>query len=89
MICCSFKPLLFDAFFVNDLGWALCREEGKAIADLAARQDNPLDGFGIFGLVKEVGVDDEGEENILSLVEIEFQANLNQYLIFECCQTIS
>lgn len=67
----------------------MCREEGKAIADLAARQDNPLDGFGIFGLVKEVGVDDEGEENTLSLVVIKFEANLNQYLIFECCQTIS
>ena len=59
----------------------MCREEGKAIADLAARQDNPLDGFGIFGLVKEVGVDDEGEENILSLVVIEFEANLNQYFL--------
>ena len=31
-----------------------------AIADLAAREDKPLDGFGIFGVVKEVGVDDEG-----------------------------
>ena len=31
-----------------------------AIADLAARDDKPLDGFGIFGVVKEVGVDDEG-----------------------------
>jgi len=38
----------------------LCREEAKAIADLAAREDNPLEGFGIFGVVKEVGVDDEG-----------------------------
>ena len=28
-----------------------------AIADLAAREDNPLEGFGIFGVVKEVGVD--------------------------------
>lgn len=39
----------------------MCREEGRAIADLAARDDKPLEGFGIFGLVKEVGVDDEGE----------------------------
>jgi len=31
-----------------------------AIADLMAREDNPLDGFGLFGIVKEVGVDDEG-----------------------------
>lgn len=38
----------------------MCREEGKAIADLAAREDKPLDGFGLFGVVKEVGVDDLG-----------------------------
>ena len=25
-----------------------------------ARDDNPLEGFGMFGVVKEVGVDDEG-----------------------------
>ena len=31
-----------------------------AIADLAAREDKPLDGFGIFGVVKEVGVDNPG-----------------------------
>ncbi|KAL7535911.1 hypothetical protein ACHAXR_006806, partial [Thalassiosira sp. AJA248-18] len=31
-----------------------------AIANLAAREDKPLDGFGLFGVVKEVGVDDEG-----------------------------
>jgi len=48
------------AFAVRRPGWVLCREEGKAIADLAARDDNPLDGFGIFGVVKETGVDDEG-----------------------------
>lgn len=47
-------------FAVRRPGWALCREEGKAIADLAAREDKSLDGFGIFGIVKEVGVDDEG-----------------------------
>ena len=41
-----------------------------AIADLAAREDKPLDGFGIFGVVKEVGVDDEGNDlqnNILGV----------------------
>ena len=32
----------------------------EAIANLANREDMPLDGFGIFGVVKEVGVDDEG-----------------------------
>ena len=31
-----------------------------AIADLMARDDSPLEGFGLFGIVKEVGVDDEG-----------------------------
>ena len=31
-----------------------------ALSELAARDDKPLDGFGLFGLVKEVGVDDEG-----------------------------
>ena len=31
-----------------------------AIVDLMAREDNPLEGFGLFGIVKEVGVDDEG-----------------------------
>ena len=30
------------------------------IADLMARDDSPLDGFGLFGIVKEVAVDDEG-----------------------------
>lgn len=28
--------------------------------DLAAQNDQPLKGFGLFGLVKETGVDDEG-----------------------------
>lgn len=41
-------------------GWILCREEGRAIAYLAAREDKPLEGFGIFGVVKEIGVDDAG-----------------------------
>lgn len=36
----------------------LCREEGAALATLAARSDTPLAGFGLFGLVKEVH--DEG-----------------------------
>lgn len=38
-----------------------------AIADLAAREDKPLDGFGIFGVVKEVAVDDEGISRICIL----------------------
>jgi hypothetical protein len=31
-----------------------------AVADLAAREDIPLEGFGLFGVVQEVGVDVEG-----------------------------
>ena len=38
----------------------LCREEGRSLSYLAARDDKPLDGFGLFGIVKETGVDDEG-----------------------------
>jgi len=38
----------------------LCREDGKAISDLAAQASKPLEGFGVFGVVKETGVDDEG-----------------------------
>lgn len=38
----------------------MCREEGQALSQLAARKDKPLDGFGLWGLVKETGVDDEG-----------------------------
>ena len=36
----------------------------EAIANLVNREDIPLDGFGIFGVVKEVGVDDEGTYDI-------------------------
>jgi len=38
----------------------LCREEGLALSELAARSDKPLEGFDLFGVVKETGVDDEG-----------------------------
>lgn len=38
----------------------MCREEGRALSELAARKDKPLDGFGLWGLVKETGVDNEG-----------------------------
>jgi len=68
--CCSlwravmyFIPHNIDTilkYLVVCVGSHLCREEGKAVADLAAREDKPLEGFGLFGVVKEVGVDDEG-----------------------------
>lgn len=38
----------------------MCREEARSLMDLAARKDKPLEGYGIFGVVKETGVDDEG-----------------------------
>lgn len=38
----------------------MCREEGQALSQLAAKRGKPLDGFGLWGLVKENGVDDEG-----------------------------
>eukprot|EP00978_Attheya_sp_CCMP212_P025244 scaffold80865_cov55-Attheya_sp.AAC.7 len=39
---------------------SLCREEGLALEKLAAQENTPFDGFGLFGVVKETGVDDEG-----------------------------
>jgi hypothetical protein len=40
----------------------LCREEGRALSKLAANtnKNNDLDGFKLFGVVKETGVDDAG-----------------------------
>lgn len=38
----------------------MCREEALTLSDLAARSDKPLNGFGLFGIVKETGVDDRG-----------------------------
>lgn len=38
----------------------MCREEGRSLQYLAARDDKPLNGFGLFGIIKETGVDDEG-----------------------------
>lgn len=37
-----------------------------ALATLAAQHDKPLDGFGLFGTVKETGVDDEGLSSFYS-----------------------
>jgi hypothetical protein len=36
----------------------LCREHGLQLSELAA--ENKLDGFGLFGVIKETGVDDMG-----------------------------
>ena len=35
-----------------------------------AREDKPLDGYGLFGVVKEVGVDDEGMPFFICLFHI-------------------
>jgi len=48
-------------FVVRRPGWVLCREQGQQLTDLAANIDTrPLDGFELFGLIKETGVDDQG-----------------------------
>jgi hypothetical protein len=44
----------------------LCREHGQQLSDLAAQKHEPLKGFGIFGVVKETGVDDEGLSDFYS-----------------------
>lgn len=38
----------------------MCREEGLDLKNFASKDGSPLDGFNLFGLVKEVGVDDAG-----------------------------
>jgi len=48
------------AFVVRRPGWVLCREHGQQLTELAASAENELDGFELFGVVKETGVDDEG-----------------------------
>ena len=40
--------------------------QGQQLSDLAAQHDEPLNGFGIFGVVKETGVDDEGLSDFYS-----------------------
>lgn len=42
----------------------MCREEGAAISDLAATDE--AKGFGFFGIIKEIGVDDKGLETFSS-----------------------
>lgn len=38
----------------------MCREEGLDLKNFASKDGSPLNGFNLFGLVKEVGVDDAG-----------------------------
>lgn len=38
----------------------MCREEGVALNALFTREDKPLAGFGLFGFIKETGVDNQG-----------------------------
>jgi hypothetical protein len=38
----------------------LCREQGLTLLALAAHETKPLDGFGLFGVIKETAVDDVG-----------------------------
>jgi len=47
-------------FVVRRPGWAFCREEGEDLKDFASKDDSPLKGFNLFGVVKETGIDDEG-----------------------------
>lgn len=52
-------------FVVRRPGWVLCREHGRQLTDLAKsiNDDTNADlmkGFEMFGVVKEIGVDDEG-----------------------------
>lgn len=38
----------------------MCREHGQQLLKLSARDDAPFEGFEVFGVIKETGVDDEG-----------------------------
>jgi len=50
------------AFVVRRPGWVYCREHGQQLKHLAAKAEKPLDGFDLFGIVKETDVDDAGLE---------------------------
>jgi len=47
-------------FVVRRPGCQLCREEGKDLKELLSNDDSPLMGFDLFGVVKEIGIDDKG-----------------------------
>ena len=44
----------------------LCREHGQQLLQLSARDDSPLEGFNLFGIIKETAVDDTGLEEFHS-----------------------
>jgi len=44
----------------------LCREHGQQLLQLSARDDAPLEGFNLFGIIKETAVDDAGLEEFHS-----------------------
>jgi len=41
----------------------MCREHGQQLTELAASDPKTLSNFGMFGVVKETGVDDEGSRD--------------------------
>lgn len=47
-------------FVVRRPGWGLCREEGRALTDLAAELSSSEKECHFFGVLKETGVDDKG-----------------------------
>jgi len=55
----------------------LCREEGLALSELAANPDLPLAGFGLFGIVKETGVDDQGLFDFTSFFSFPLYKDVN------------
>ncbi|KAL7535885.1 hypothetical protein ACHAXR_007781 [Thalassiosira sp. AJA248-18] len=75
--------LLFDdqaySCFLKDEFCAV-RKAKVTIADLAAREDKPLHGFRLFGVVKEVGVDDAGLTD--------FRENFSPYPLYRDEETI-
>lgn len=56
-------------------GWYFCREQALTLSVLAAFYPHEFDGFEIFGIVKETGVDDDG----LAEFQQKYFANLPLY----------
>lgn len=47
-------------YVVRRPGWPFCREEGLSLTELHNNETKPLEGFGLWGVMKETGVDDQG-----------------------------